>query len=199
MTRQKIKNYYDVTEHREIRSDLIMAVDAVGNPKIAIDCGCGAGADIEYLLGKGFKVYGFDIEDDSISRCNKRFKNNENINLSKGDFSSYEYPRTSLVVADASLFFCPKEDFEYVWTKIHDSLYASGIFCGSFLGPEDTMASANHDGPWGNVLVFREEQVRAVFKNGYEVLSFTEHKSSGKNPEGSPHDWHVFSVVARKC
>lgn len=50
MPSQEIKEYYDATKHREVRSDLTFAVNIVGEPKIAIDCGCGAGADIEYLL-----------------------------------------------------------------------------------------------------------------------------------------------------
>ena len=83
MPSQEIKEYYDATEHREVRSDLTFAVNIVGDPKIAIDCGCGAGADIEYLLAKGFKVYGFDIEDESISRCRKRFNNNKGVILAE--------------------------------------------------------------------------------------------------------------------
>jgi len=118
MPSQEIKEYYDATEYREVRSDLTFAVNIVGVPKIAIDCGYGAGTDIEYLLASGFKVYGFDIEDESISRCKKRFKNNSDVILSKAEFSSYKYPRTSLVVADASLFFCPKTEFNYVWSNI---------------------------------------------------------------------------------
>jgi 16S rRNA C1402 N4-methylase RsmH len=103
--RKEIEDYYDSTVHREIRSDLTFAVDIAGYPKIAIDCGCGAGADIKYLLSKGFKIYGFDIDNESISRCKKRFMNNKDVILSKAGFSSFKYPKASLIVADASLFF----------------------------------------------------------------------------------------------
>lgn len=195
----EIQQYYDATESREIRSDLLFAVDLVDGHKVAIDCGCGAGADIEYLLGEGFKVYGFDIEDESISRCVKRFGGNENVNLSKDTFSSFEYPQASLVVADASLFFCPKSEFENAWTKIYGCLYPEGVFCGSFLGPEDTMASDDYDGQafWKDVLVFDEKKVRRLF-GGYEIVRFAEHKTSGLTPQGVLHDWHIFSVVAKK-
>lgn len=199
MRSQAIKQYYDATEHREIRSDLAYAVTIVGDPKIAIDCGCGAGADIQYLLAESFKVYGFDIEDESISRCNKRFENNKDVILSKAGFSSYQYPRASLVVADASLFFCSKSEFDYVWSKIDECLYPNGIFCGSFLGPDDTMAGVKYikNDFWPDKLVLDEKQVREIFKS-YEICRFTEHKISGKTPLGIPHDWHIFSVVAKK-
>lgn len=198
MPSQEINEYYDVTEHRQIRTDLKVAVDIVGDPKIAIDCGCGAGADISYLISKGFKVYGFDIEDESISRCNIRFKNNNDVILTKAGFSSYDFPSASLVVADASLFFCPKTEFNNVWRKIDECLYPNGIFCGSFLGPDDTMAGPKYDKSafWSDILVYGENELRNIFKN-YEICSFTEHKTSGKTPQGVPHDWHIFSVVAR--
>lgn len=199
MPGQEINAYYDATAYREIRSDLTFAADIAADPRIAIDCGCGAGADIQYLLTKGFKVYGFDIEDESISRCQKRFKGNKDVILSKAGFGSYQYPKASLVVADASLFFCPKPEFDSVWGYIYECLYPNGIFCGSFLGPDDTMAGANYDKDafWPDILVFDEKEVREIFKR-YDILRFTEHKTSGTTPQGIPHDWHIFSVVAKK-
>jgi len=199
MSSQEIKEYFDATEYREVRSDLIFAVNIVGGPKIAIDCGCGAGADIKYLLEKGFKVYGFDIEDESILRCKKRFKNNKEVILSIAGFNSYNYPKVSLVVANSSLFFCPKTEFDYVWSNITECLYPNGIFCGSFLGPDDIMAGPKYDKRafWSDILVFNEKEVRDIFKS-YEICRFTEHKTSGKTAQGIPHDWHIFSVVAKK-
>jgi len=101
-----ISKYFEATENRKIREDLIFAVENVDESKVAIDCGCGAGADINYLASKGFIVHGFDVEEESISRCKTRFKNIDNVNLSKSSFSTYNFPKASLVVADASLFFC---------------------------------------------------------------------------------------------
>jgi SAM-dependent methyltransferase len=195
----QISEYYDATEDRDIRSDLAFALSLVGDLKIAVDCGCGAGADIDYLLANEFEVYGFDIENESISRCETRFKNSENVVLTRADFVSYDYPRASLVVADASLFFCPMSYFDDVWTNISDCLNTDGVFCGSFLGPEDTMAGPAYDKNafWPDVSVFDEEEVRGFF-TGFEIYRFTEHKSSGSTPEGKPHDWHIYSVVAKK-
>lgn len=199
MSIDEIKAYYDATVNREVRSDLSFAVDIVGEPKVAIDCGCGAGADIAYLLTAGFKVYGFDSENESISRCRKRFENNNDVTLSQANFSSYHYPKSSLVVADASLFYCPKVDFDLVWRKIYTCLDSNGIFCGSFLGPEDTMAQpiVDKNTYWPERSVFDEKEVRDLFDN-YEICRFTEHKTSGKTPDGTPHNWHIYSVVAIK-
>jgi hypothetical protein len=164
-----ISKYFDATENRNIRDDLIFAVDKVTGPKVAVDCGCGAGADIR------------------------------SVKLSRSSFSQYEFPNVSLVVADASFFFCPKSEFPSVWEKVYDCLPRGGIFSGSFLGPDDTMASSkyNPDDFWPEVAVFGEDEVKKLFAK-YQVLRFNEHRTSGAAPGGDLHDWHIYSVVAKK-
>jgi len=199
MTTDEIKAYYDDTTNSEVRSDLLRSIKLIKEAKIAVDCGCGAGSNIEQLVTRGFTVYGYDIEEESISRCKERFKENSKVFLSRDSFSTFNYPRASLVLADASLFFCPKNEFADVWHKIYECLFAGGVFCGSFLGPDDTMASPSYSQEpfWANSLVFRQDEVKSLFEN-YEICSFNEHKLSGHTTQGVPHDWHIFSVVARK-
>lgn len=198
MATEEILEYYSETFIRDIRDDLVFAASLIGDNKVAVDCGCGAGSDIEYLRNKGFIVHAFDIEEASIRLCEERFKSDEGVFLSQHSFSSYEYPKSDLVVADASLFFCPKQDFDDVWNKICRSINSGGIFCGSFLGPNDTMAGPDYDKEafWPNVLVFRESQIRSKL-NKFEVLRFTEHNVSGTTPQGVPNKWHIYSVVAK--
>jgi len=145
MATKEIIEYYSETVNQETRSDMVFATSLIESNKIAIDCGCGAGSDIAYLRKEGFIVYAFDIEKESIKTCRERFKDDENIFLSQDSFSSFDYPKSALVVADASLFFCQETEFENVWNKIYDSLTTGGIFCGSFLGPKDTMADPSYD------------------------------------------------------
>ncbi|MDX1492231.1 MAG: class I SAM-dependent methyltransferase [Pseudohongiellaceae bacterium] len=199
MHRKEIAKYYDDTESRSIRDDLIFAASVSVEPKIAIDCGCGAGADINYLLTSGFTVHGFDVDEEAISRCRARFKGNDKVSLARASFDEYDYPKASLVVADASLFFCPRADFKTVWSKIYNCLVPNGIFCGSFLGTQDTMAAPG-DNPsvfWPATTAFEEADVRALMKN-YEVLRFNTIKSAGKTSQGRAHHWHIYQVVARK-
>jgi len=199
MLSKEKQEYFDATADREIRDDLRKAVKLVGNPRVAIDCGCGAGRDIAFLRSEEFIVHGFDIEEESIKRCRDRFEGDDHVHLSLASFGSFKYPSASLIVADASLFFCPEKEFSGVWRRIKESLVSNGVFCGSFLGPEDTMASLSYDQEayWPDVLVLTERQVKKCF-SGFKVVSFTEHKMSGVAPGGEPHDWHVYSVVAKK-
>ena len=61
MPSTEITKYFESTENRKIREDLVFAVENVIEPKIAIDCGCGAGADINYLVSKGFQCAQLDL------------------------------------------------------------------------------------------------------------------------------------------
>ena len=155
MPSKEIQEYFDSTADRNTRDDLRLAVNLVEGNKVAIDCGCGAGSDIAFLRSKGFLVHAFDIEEESISRCRKRFINDSDVLLSNASFTSFDYPSASLVVADASLFFCPKYEFTEVWQNITNSVLPNGVFSGSFLGLEDTMAGPNYNKKayWPDVLV----------------------------------------------
>jgi len=199
MANKNILQYYQTTAQSEVRGDLAYAVSQVGNEKTALDCGCGAGADIAYLRTQGFVVNAFDIEEEAIKQCRNRFDGDNAVILSTASFSSYNYPATSLVVADASLFFCPQSEFDQVWRNIYCSLTTGGIFCGSFLGPNDTMAGPDYNAEdfWPNDLVFNEDELRNTL-SGFELLRFTEHNVTGKTPQGLPHRWHIYAVVAKK-
>jgi len=199
MTTEEIKAYYDATSTRNIRAELEQAVAMVGEPRVAIDCGCGAGADIAFLRQHHFVVHAFDIEAESIQRCTQRFKDDTAVHLSQTSFDSFNYPSAGLIVADASLFFCRPDKFDGVWQRITDALVAGGVFSGSFLGPNDTMATADFDKQafWPEVLTQTEAQLRPRFKN-FDIISWTEHEQQGKTAQGVAHQWHIFAVVARK-
>jgi len=199
MSTKEIREYYNATENSEVRSDLSYAVSLLGDNRIAIDCGCGAGSDIAFLRENNFTVYAFDIEEESIARCEERFKDDNKVQLSKDTFSSFVYPRASLILADASLFFCPQTEFKEVWRRIREALKSKGVFCGSFLGPNDTMAGPDYDRAdfWPNVMTFTQQEARQNF-TGFEIIKWTEHEISGETAQGKPHHWHIFSVVAKK-
>jgi len=133
MSSEEIFKYFETTADRETRDDLRLGVSLVGGNKVAIDCGCGAGSDIAFLRSYDFLVHAFDIEEESINQCRKRFKGDSEVLLSQATFNTFKYPNASLVVAESSLFFCPAQDFSEVWSKITDALLPEGVFSGSFM------------------------------------------------------------------
>jgi len=196
---KEISEYLDATENRDTRDYLKLAVKLVDGPKIAIDCGCGAGSDIAYLRANEFQVHAFDIESEAIERCRSRFGDDNNVLLTQSTFDGFIYPSASLVVADSSLCFCPENKFDEVWDKITSSLLPGGVFVGSFLGPEDTMAGPNYkkEAFWPDVYVASKEKVM-YWHRDFKIESFIEHKSSGVASDGEHQFWHRYSVVAQK-
>lgn len=199
MSSREILEYFDATAFRKTREDLELAVQLVQGPRVAIDCGCGAGSDIAFLRSKGFTVYAFDIEQAAIERCRNRFRGDGNVLLSHASFRTFDYPDSSLIAADASLFFCPEDQFDLVWQKMQTALLPDGIFVGSFLGPEDTMAGPDYDKEafWPDILVTSEERIRLWFKS-FEIVSLKEHSSSGAAFNGKAHHWNIYTVLAKK-
>lgn len=200
MTTNELESYYDATMDSPPRPELIQAVEKVSGPRIAIDCGCGAGSDIAYLRQQGFRVHAFDVEPTAIARCKDRFRDDSEVILQQASFSTFEFPPASLLVADASLFFCAENDFDPVWAKISSALLPDGIFVGSFLGPEDSMAQPDYDGApyWPGVTVLDELRVRDLFL-AFTILDFTEYRNSDNaGADGTGTKWHLFSVVAKK-
>jgi SAM-dependent methyltransferase len=199
MSTKEVSDYFDKSENSEVRPDLFQGVDLVGAKKIAIDCGCGAGSDIAFLLSKGFLVHAFDIEAESISRCRERFKGETNLSLSQASFTNFNYTEASLIHADASLFYCSPNDFDQVWYKITNALIAGGIFVGSFLGIRDTTAGPGYqkEAFWPDVMPVYEDELRLKFED-FDILSWVEHELDGKTAQDINHHWHVFSVVAKK-
>jgi SAM-dependent methyltransferase len=194
------QRYYDETASRQARDDLKQAAGLVRSiqPAVAIDCGCGAGADIAYLRSAGFEVHAFDIEAEAIARCRERFASDDQVHLTEASFSTFSYPSASLVNADAALSFCPAAEFDDAWHRIVSCLVPGGIFCGSFVGPEDTQAApgSHANAFWPEVRAFDEDELRRHF-DGFKIERWQEHRLSGTFQEQA-YQWHIFAIVAQK-
>lgn len=61
------------------------------------------------------------------------------------------------------------------------------------------MATPNYinSGYWAGTLTFTKAELESIFKK-YRILRFQEHTSEGMAPNGKPHTWHIFSIVAKK-
>lgn len=168
-------------------------------PKIAIDCGCGAGRNAEFLRARGFEVYGFDPEAEAIEICQNRLEGDDAAHFKCDSFLSYDYPQASLTIAALSLFFCPAGEFEDSWKKISGSVMPGGVFCGTFLGPKDTWAISGD--VFGNgtrpVISHSANEVRALF-DGFEIEGFDERDVDGNTSVGIEKHWHTFMVTAKR-
>ena len=198
MTSDAVLAYYQSSKHADIRPEFQSALDIAPSTGVASDCGCGAGSNIAHLRSCGYSVHAFDIDEQAISLCAERFANDANVFLSVDSFGTFNYPKSSLVIADASLFFCPADEFDEFIEKLQISLGTKGVFYGSFVGERDTMAGSEFNAQqyWGDVLVFNKDEVRTALRN-FDIVQFVEHERDGETATGEPHHWHIFSVVAK--
>ncbi|HAS6102487.1 TPA: methyltransferase domain-containing protein [Vibrio vulnificus] len=163
------------------------------NLKVATDCGCGTGSDIDYLSGQNYKVFGFDVNPDSITICNDRFGSNPQINIEQSSFESFRYPKSGVVIANNSLFFAVPTVFSTIWHNIESSLVVGGVFAGDFMGYKDSWAS----GFRVPTSPFTESEIRAMLTN-FDIVSWSERDELGQTTIGATKHWHIYSVVAVK-
>ncbi|MCF7453296.1 class I SAM-dependent methyltransferase [Vibrio sp. A1-1] len=187
--------YYQKILNQPHRPNVENAVNLLKlESKVALDIGCGIGRDSHFLLEQGFNVHAFDSHEDAVKTCLTRFEGHKRFSISQCCFTEFDYPQCSLVIANASLFFCPDEGFEQVWTKIDSALQPGGIFCGDFLGVKDSwVASEMHP----NITALTKKEVESLFVD-YELISLNERDEDGTTVVGSLKHWHMFSVTARK-
>lgn len=192
------KRYYELTRERPVDAAIRFACSRVAEslPRVAIDCGCGAGQNSDFLLGEGFQVHGFDPSPDSIEICRERFTGKD-ASFSQDSFHSFSYPQASLVIASYSLFFCPGAEFEDSWRKIMAAVVPGGVFCGTFLGPNDTWALAGETGKGAAVIVHTLEEIHGLL-TGFDIEAVDIKDFDGATAAGTPKHWHSFFVTAVK-
>ena len=161
------------------------------NLNVAIDCGCGTGSDIHYLEKQSFRVYGFDVNPDSIAICRDRFGLKSLVDISESSFESFDYPRSGVVIANSSLFFADPNQFEATWGNIKSSIEVGGVFAGDFLGFKDSWAE-NYRSP---TTPLSESEVKGLFSD-FEIVRFFERDENAKTSLGIMKHWHTYSVVA---
>lgn len=91
--RENWRKFYEKALNRphSTRTERAVNIDA-SSIKVAIDCGCGTGSDIKYLTSQGYKIFGFDINPDSIAICRDRFGDESSVNVVQSSFVSLSIP-----------------------------------------------------------------------------------------------------------
>lgn len=185
------KSYYDRVKNPRPESALRFAISQVDRklPRVATDCGCGAGHETEFLVRRGFEVVAFDADEASVRMCRARFEGEDSVRISQATFLTFAYPGTALTVATLSLFFSPREDFEPSWARLAASIPPGGVFCGTFLGPNDD---------WADLLVHHsEEEVLALFDR-FHVIERRVREYDQKRPEGHREHRHQIQIIAKR-
>lgn len=130
---RNIERYYKNTEnelpHDNIKQFIKMELQT-GN---AIELGCGAGRDTIYLIKNNWNVLAIDREN-TEERISKKLDKKEllKFRFQRQDFEDIILEKNNLIVANFSLPFCKKDNFNELWSKITNSILPNRIFCGEF-------------------------------------------------------------------
>jgi SAM-dependent methyltransferase len=159
---------------------------------VAVDLGCGSGADALELLRRGWTVHGVDADPSGLEMLAQAAPSSvcERLHLHHSAYESFTLPECDLVWAGYSLPFCPPRRWPELWSAIKDALRPGGRFAGDFFGPKHAFAAD------GDVLLFSEEDLRAQL-TGMLVEAFD--IEDGVRPSGNQITrWHAFGVAALK-
>ncbi len=192
--RENWRKFYEKALNRphSMRTERAVRLDKSAT-KIAIDCGCGTGSDIEYLNSQNYEVFGFDINPDSIAICRDRFGGKPRVHVTQSSFGDFQYIDVSLIIANASLFFVAPSQFKSVWSNIDASLVKGGVFAGDFMGKNDSWADDFHT----PLTTLTKNELLDLFSN-FEIIELTERDEDGQTMLGDSKHWHIYSVVAVK-
>ena len=185
--------YYYKTKNSNVPKNLRMFMDMKVEAGVCIDLGCGAGRDTVFLIKNGWKVIAIDKEDtEKMIRSSLNEEEQNSLEFIKQHFEdNITLQSCNLLVANASLSFCNKENFNELWNKIVNSISKDGYFVGNFFGINDTWANRP------NMTFFTKEEVIKLFSS-FEIINFKEVEKNGKTALGVEKHWHVFNVIAKK-
>ena len=186
------KEYYKATQ-KNLPSGLIRKFFSFKyNEKLsgntAIDLGCGAGNDTEFLITKGFRVTAIDSQEEVKEFLkNKNFTENK-LDLIIGDFSKVNIPKADLILANMSIFFV-KENFDLFLKSLLGKVNKKGFIVANFLGKEDE---------WnGSKKTIEKDELLSYFKK-FKINYFSEEKYYKDTALGKNKFWHLYTVIAQR-
>lgn len=189
---QGFKEYYKATKNNMpsglVRRFFDFKYNENLNGNIAIDLGCGAGNDTEFLISKGFKATAVDNQEEVREIFKTKALDKENVNLIIGDFSEIELPQADLILANMSLFFV-KENFDSFLKGLIEKVNKDGFFVANFLGKEDD---------WKNKRTTIEKEELLNYFKDFDMHYFSEEKYFKDTALGKKKFWHVYTVMAKK-
>ena len=188
-----IKEFYKKTINKNpsapIRTFFLKNYNENFKGNTAIDLGCGAGNDTEFLISKGFEVAAIDNNEQVKSILESRNLNSENLNIIIENFSKIELPKTDLVNAHFSMHYVKENFDEFIANLLQNVINPKGVFIGNFLGKEDE---------WKEAFTTVEKEELLEYFKGYNILYFSEEKYYQDTARKKNKFWHVYTIIAQK-
>ena len=188
-----IKEFYKKTINKnpsaQIRTFFLKNYNQNFKGTTAIDLGCGAGNDTEFLISKGFNVTAIDTNEQVRSIFESRNLNSENLNIIIDDFSKIKLPKTDLVNAHFSLHYVEESFDGFMANLLQNVINPKGVFIGNFLGKEDE---------WKETFTTVEKEKLLEYFKDFNIFYFSEEKYYQDTARKKNKFWHVYTIIAQK-
>jgi SAM-dependent methyltransferase len=159
---------------------------------VALDLGCGSGAEAEFLARNGFMVDAIDKNETAIKYTKERCKG-LTVDVVQGDFREFQLRPEyyTLAVAINSLPFVEKEACRTLLMAVQTSVKTGGVALFGVFGPEHAWASRKDMSFWSL------EEFSALWSE-WNVLAMNEYKGPWPLVSGEEIFQHRIHIVARK-
>ncbi len=162
-------------------------------PGVAIDLGCGSGAETVALIEKGWRVLAIDAETSSLEAIRSLMPaGSDRLTLRKSRFEDLtELPDADFVYSFHSLPFCERASFDRVLALVRSGVVPGGVLAVSLFGPNDAWVKG------GKVSgISKDAWLNSLIE--FEMLHFHEVDDVGPTALEGPKHWHTFETIARK-
>lgn len=159
---------------------------------VALDLGCGAGAEAEYLARQGFMVDAIDKNPTAAKYARERCAGLK-VDVLEGDFREFEYRPDyyALAVSINALPFVPERDFPPLLEGIKNSIAPGGGVIVAAFGPEHPWSGRDDMNFW------TKEEYEALW-GGFETIHLEEVKGPWPLMSGEEIFQHRIHLVAKR-
>ena len=159
---------------------------------VALDLGCGAGAEAEYLAKEGMMVDAID-KSETVAKAAKERCQGLTVDVIQGDFLEFQLRPEyyTLAVAINSLPFVKKVDCVALLKNVQSAIKPGGAVILAVFGPEHAWAKREDMSFW-SLGEFKD------FWSGWDVLAMNEFKGVSPLASGTEIFQHRIQVIARK-
>jgi trans-aconitate methyltransferase len=180
---------------RSVRPLLPQALAIMGEPApgVAIDLGCGDGAESRFLVSNGWRVHAFDGADGTEARVLDGVPAEalDRIDATRIAFEDIRsLPAADLLYAGRSLPFCAETHFAGLWRIILASIEPGGWFVGDFFGPNDSWVGR------AGMNFHSRSEVEDLLA-WFEIDLLNEAENAASTPFGDKH-MHILTVIAHR-
>ncbi len=160
---------------------------------IALDLGCGSGAEAEFLAEHGFMVDAID-KSEVIAKSAKDRCAGLTVDVVQGDFLQFELRPLyyTLAVAINALPFVTKDNCRELFARVKGSVKPGGAVIFDLYGPEHAWSAERPDMNFWTL-----EEVREAWGD-WEILRLDEEKGMMPLASGTLIMQHRIHLVARK-